>query len=57
MVHRIYWKRPSDKKYKLLGLAFKDGNYAAAEAANMLRMGLDVKIKENNKIWFNSKKM
>lgn len=56
-VNVIYWKRPKEKKFKKLGLGFRDGNMASMEASNMLRMGLDVKIKANNKVWFNSKYM
>jgi hypothetical protein len=53
----ILWKRPTEKKYKTLGVGFKDGGMASHEAADMLRRGLDVKIKANRKIWFDSRLM
>lgn len=56
-INYIYWKRPTEKKYKKLGIAFKDSDYAIFESTNILRRGLDVKIKANGKYWFDSKKL
>ena len=51
----IYWKRGVEKKYRKLGIGFRDSNFAAMEAANLLRRGLDVKIKTKGKFWFDSR--
>ena len=56
-INYIYWKSKSDKKYKKLGIGFRDDSMAIMEATNILRRGFDVKIKTGNKYWFDSKKM
>lgn len=53
----IYWKRKNEQKYRRLGIGFKDRDYAFLEAVNIIRRGLDVKIKENGKYYFDSKKL
>ena len=53
----IYWKRPSEKKYRLLGIGFTDSNFALMEAVNIYRRGLHSKVKMGGKIIFDSRKM
>jgi hypothetical protein len=55
-VNYIYWKCEG-KKYKKLGIGFKNDNHAIHEATNILMRGCAVKIKKNNKYWFDSRKM
>jgi hypothetical protein len=57
MTYLVYWKNKSTRKYKKLGIGFKDANYATMEAINIYRRGLDSKVKKNNRTVFDSTKI
>lgn len=56
-INYIYWKRKRDKRFKKLGIAFKDERHAILEAVNIAKRNCDVKIKSSGKYWFDSRKL
>ena len=53
----IYWKTKRDKRFRKLGIGFKNERHAILEAVNIAKRGCDVKIKANGKYWFDSRKI
>ncbi len=54
--HYVYYKKKDESTYKRMGIVFRDETYAAHEAANLMRMGFDVKIKRGKYYWFDSRR-